>query len=350
MRYYLYPFALLYGMVVIIRNILYDYGIFKSKSFRLPVISVGNISVGGTGKTPHMEYLVRLLSPSNNVCTLSRGYGRKSKGFILGDLTHSASEIGDEPCQLKQKFPSILVAVDEKRRRGIQNVLRLHPATDVILLDDAFQHRAVDAGLKIVLTDYHRLFTTDRILPVGNLREPKSGFRRANILIVSKTPQVLSPIERRMITDSIKPETYQQLFFTYITYGEPVALFESCPAAPVKPSSALLVEGIANSYPLEDYLKRKLIHLDTLHYPDHYQYKLKDVQKIRDDFTNIVGRNKVIFTTEKDAMRLKTAEFSAVFHGLPIYYIPIEVRFHGDEQNEFDNLILGYVEENKRYG
>ena len=348
MRYFLYPLALLYGFVIIVRNFMYDYGLLPTKLFDLPVISVGNLSAGGTGKTPHIEYLIRLLRPSFKVCTLSRGYGRKTTGFILADVMHNATQIGDEPRQFRQKFPDIAVAVDEKRKRGIQLVLKQQPDTDVFLLDDAFQHRAVEAGLNIVLTDYHRLFTKDHILPVGYLREPRSGIRRANIIIVTKTPQVLSPIERRMITDSINPENRQHLFFTYISYGEPVALFPMYEGMHGHPSSGLLFEGIANPYPLIDYLNRKLTHLECMHFPDHYQFKRKDLERVKENFSNIVGKNKVIYTTEKDAMRLGNHEFIECLSGLPVFYIPIQVHFHGNEQIEFNNLIIDYVRENKR--
>lgn len=347
-RYYLMPLAWIYGLLVWLRNLLYDYSILRSRKYNLPVICVGNVAAGGTGKTPHTEYLIRLLGAGKGIATLSRGYGRLSRGFVLAGIEHTSHDIGDEPRQFRQKFSNISVAVDENRRRGIMQLMELNRELEIVLLDDAFQHRAVQAGFSIVVTDYHRLYSGDVLLPAGYLRESRRGVERADVIIVSKCPAVLSPIERRMLTDDLKPQPHQHLFFTYLHYSSPVCLNLAFRDAFEKPTSALLFTGIANPYPLEDFLKRKLVYLETLHFPDHYEFKEKDIRRIREIFASIVGKNKVIYTTEKDIMRLDKPGLRELIDDLPVFYVPVEVVFHGDDKEEFDKLILDYVRENKR--
>ncbi len=343
----LMPFSLLYGIIALIRNKFFDWGIIPSRSFGIPVISVGNLSVGGTGKTPHVEYLIRLLNKEFGVATLSRGYKRKTSGFILAGPGSSHQEIGDEPLQYAQKFDSIRVAVDENRAAGIAELQQRFSELDVILLDDAFQHRKVKPGRSILTTDFHNLYTDDFPLPSGTLREFRCGAKRADIIIVTKTPNVLSPITRRRITKELKPRVHQHLFFTYIRYGKITPLCEEHKdVVRDKYSSILMFSGIANSYPLVEHLKTMCNDLSALEFRDHHMYSLKDLEQIGRKFDDIFTKNKVIITTEKDAMRLKKkSEFQEILKKLAICYIPIEIHFHNGDNLIFDDLILEYVKE-----
>jgi tetraacyldisaccharide 4'-kinase len=344
-----YPLALLYAFIVMLRNKLFDWKILRSKKFSIPVISVGNLSYGGTGKTPQIEFLIRLFQEQFNICVLSRGYGRSSRGFILAGENHTAADIGDEPLQYFRKFKDITVAVDERRSRGITQVLKMKPETNLVLLDDAFQHRYVKPALSILLTDFHHLYMNDYPLPTGTLREFRSGARRADVIIVTKTPRIFSPILRREIAGQINPARHQKVFYSYIDYMDPVPLrvtgIEKNPAS--KYSYVLMLSGIANSYPLQDYLRNLCNELVVRDFPDHHKYTLQDVRSILDSYNNILSKDKVIFTTEKDAMRLEQEEFSELLAGLPVYYIPIRVKFHHCDDARFDKFIHSYVERNK---
>jgi tetraacyldisaccharide 4'-kinase len=345
----LFPFSVCYGMITWLRNLLFDIRILRSERFDLPVIGVGNLSTGGTGKTPQIEYLIRLLSPGSFLATLSRGYGRKSEGFIIGSKRSQAKFIGDEPLQYAKKFPEVKVAVDEKRRRGIRLLLQKYPNLDIILLDDAFQHRYVKPGFNILLTSYHNLYTEDFLLPSGRLREPRSGADRADVIIVTKTPKIFSPITRRRIVEDIAPHADQSVFFTCIKYDAPVPVYESSGAGyPAVVSKILLFTGIANDYPLREHLQRMCSELVAIKFPDHHPYNPKDLDKIIKAYHDMPTQKKVIITTEKDAMRLKIPELSTILKGLPLFYIPIEIGFQGSDKEKFNNLILQYVEKSKR--
>jgi tetraacyldisaccharide 4'-kinase len=326
-----YPFSVVYGTAGLFRNKLFDLNILKQKKFDLPVISVGNLSAGGTGKTPHIEYLIRLLmSRKRELCTLSRGYGRKTKGFFLATDKCSPKEIGDEPCQFVNKFPEIRVAVDESRVNGIKKLLGLSPPAKMILLDDAFQHRYVKPGLSVLLTDYFQPYYKDHVLPSGMLREFRTGANRADIIIVTKCPPVLSPITRKAIIEKIRPQANQHIYFSFLKYGGLVPLYPENSLVITEERkfyAILLLAGIANTYPLEEHLKRSCIELELLKFPDHHTYSKAEILKMRETFCNIVGKNKIIVTTEKDYMRLAQDEFKEVLKGLPIYYQPIEVEF-----------------------
>ena len=350
LRLILYPISLLYGLITMIRNKFFDKNILKSNSFKVPVISVGNLTMGGTGKSPHVEYLIRLLGNDYNVTTLSRGYKRKTKGFILADENTSAGEIGDEPFQFKSKFENIQVAVDEKRVHGIEKILELKPDTDVVLLDDAFQHRYVKPGLSILLTDFHNLYNQDYIVPSGSLREFASGANRADIIVVTKCAKVLSPLTRTRINAELKPQPHQKLYFSYIEHGDFTAIpgLKFIPEIKKKYSTILLVAGIANSYPLEFYLKNRCIDLEILKFPDHHQYTKKDITRIVETYDSILSQKKVIVTTEKDAMRLMNPEFVKMLKHFPVCYVPIEMKFHKEDKIKFDNQIISYVKENSR--
>jgi len=345
--FFLYPIALIYGMINFFRNKCYDWGILKKTAFNFPVISVGNLSMGGSGKTPHVEYLVRLLKNYFKIATLSRGYGRKSKGFLVASLKSDSREIGDEPVQFIQKFQDIVVAVDENRVHGIRQIKNKFPKTEVIILDDAFQHRAVTPGLNILLTDFHNLYPEDYPFPTGRLREFRIGAKRADIIIVTKTPAILSPITVRRIEGLIKPKSWQKLYFSYIKYGLLTLMPGSkAPEIPEKFNTVLLFAGIANIYPLEEHVRALTNHLEILHFSDHHDYTLKDFEKIRDKFETIYTRNKIIITTEKDAMRLCLPEVPEFINDLPIYYIPIEIKIHKDFRKDFNDQIINYVTEN----
>lgn len=342
-----YPFALLYGVILFFRNKFYDWGILKSHEFDFPVISVGNLSMGGTGKTPHIESLISLLKKDYQIAVVSRGYKRKTKGFRLADENSDFRDIGDEPLQIHRKFEDVLVAVDEKRNRGINKVMEIAPETDLVLLDDAFQHRAVKPGLSILLTDFHNLYPDDYLFPAGTLREFRRGARRADIIVVSKTAKVLSPITVRRIIGLINPRPHQQVYFSYISYGNLKPLSGSEIIAPTgKINSVLLFAGIANIYPLKEYVLLMTNHLDTLKFNDHHEYSLKDYKKIRAAFDNIFTKNKIIITTEKDAMRIAVPKIPDELAGLPIFYIPITAKMHKEFRTDFNNQIKTYVREN----
>jgi tetraacyldisaccharide 4'-kinase len=344
LRILVFPLAILYGIITWLRNKLYDIGFFSSTSFDLPVISVGNLSVGGTGKTPHIEYLIRLLSKKNFIATLSRGYGRSSPGFIIATENSTSTEIGDEPLQFKKKFgDKVIVAVDRKRVHGIKKLIQLQPSPSVILLDDAFQHRAVTPSISIMLSDYSHIYLDDNMLPTGTLREFKSGVKRADIIVITKTPAGFSPLERKRLIKEIIPRPYQRIYFSYIAYGDPLPV-NAANADTIeldKETSAVLITGIANPSPLEEHLSKKLKDLVTLRFPDHHEYSAADLEKLQKIFDNIAAGKKIILTTEKDAMRL-----SERLSGLPLFYIPIEVRFHDRDGEDFDKQILDHVRAN----
>lgn len=229
LRILLLPFSLIYGLIVGVRNYFFNNGLLKSVEFKIPVISVGNLSAGGTGKTPHVEYLIRLLKDHFKIAVVSRGYLRKTRGFVLTDINSTVSMVGDEPMQYINKFKNLLVAVDENRNHGIQKLMTSHTELDAVILDDAFQHRYVKPGLSILLTDFHSLYSKDFLLPVGRLRESKKGAKRADIIIVTKTDPVFSPLSKRAVLEQLKPQPHQKVFFSYVTYGLPIPVFAELP-------------------------------------------------------------------------------------------------------------------------
>lgn len=333
LRKILFPFAILYGFITSIRNFLYDKGILKSYSFGVPVIVVGNLSVGGTGKTPQIEYLIRLLSPKYKVATLSRGYKRQSKGFILANSNSNAEILGDEPFQFYTKFKNIQVAVDADRKNGIERLLSQTEKPDIFLLDDAFQHRKVKAGLYILLTSYGDLFSDDFMLPTGNLRESCSGAKRANVIIVTKCPATLSldekaKIKRLLLNDKVED---QQLYFSYIDYDEFIySEDKSIKVTEIKNVDKLLLAGIAKPNPFFAYLQKE--NDEKLIFQDHHHFTEKDINEIK-----YKSQNKIIITTEKDFVRLKGS--------IPeekLFYLPIRSSFLSESEN-FDKTILNYV-------
>jgi tetraacyldisaccharide 4'-kinase len=331
-------------------------GLFPSAEVEIPTISVGNLTMGGTGKTPHIEYLIRILKPEFYIATLSRGYGRKTKGYVLSDTQSTASDIGDEPLQFKKKFSGLRVAVDGNRVRGIKLLLKEYPSLQAILLDDAFQHRAVKPGLSIVLSDFSKLYLNDHMVPTGTLREFRSGIERADIIIVTKCPEILLPIERKRLLNEIAPKPHQRVYFSYIRYGDliPVIGDGNNPLSKEfyfeRNFSIALLTGIANTKPLEYYLKNKVKNIVPMKYKDHHHFTADDLKAIQKIFNNIASANKIILTTEKDAMRLKSPEYAESVKNLPLFYIPIEIDFHNKDKEEFNEQILHYVRANQRYG
>ncbi|WDF62787.1 tetraacyldisaccharide 4'-kinase [Flavobacterium sp. KACC 22763] len=334
LRKILFPFAILYGFITSIRNFFFDKGILKSTSFDLPVIAVGNLSVGGTGKTPQIEYLIRLLSDKYKVATLSRGYKRKSEGFVLANENSNAEILGDEPFQFYQKFPNVMVAVDANRTNGIQQLLSQNGKPEIILLDDAYQHRKVKAGFYILLTSYGDLYSDDFMLPTGNLRESRSGAERASIVVVTKCPKILTEEEQTEIRLKLKLKTAQQVFFTFIDYDMVVyGKSEKNAVSDIKSEPKLLLAGIAKPKPFFDYLKNESD--ECLTFPDHHHFSDADLDSIK-----IKANGRKIITTEKDYVRLKDSELVD-----QLYYLPIKSSFINHQQ-DFDTTILEYVKEN----
>ena len=350
----LLPLSWLYGLGVKFRNMLFEMNVLKSKSYAVPVISVGNITVGGTGKTPHVEYLIRLLQDKFSLAMLSRGYKRKSKGFVLATQETPMQMIGDEPYQMKQKYPEVTVAVDNKRTRGIEKLIHDEQTkeTDVILLDDAFQHRYVKPGVNILLVDYHRLIIYDKLLPAGRLREPLRGKDRADIVIVTKCPKDLKPMDYRVLTKQMNLYPYQQLFFTTLDYEPlrkvfPSKVNQSLVLDDLKDHHVLLVTGIASPKQLYYDVKPYVLTVDTLNYGDHHAFKHKDILQINETFAKIPSP-KIIITTEKDMVRLETTEGLSDDVKENLYALPISISFMLEGQATFNENIINYVRKNSR--
>lgn len=328
-RLFLLPFAVLYAGVALLRNKLYDWGIFTSVQFNIPVISIGNLSAGGTGKTPHIEYLIKqLLQQQLTVATLSRGYKRRTSGFLLASAQSNALQIGDEPLQLKTKFPDVTVAVGENRAAAIRQIMAQQPNVAVILLDDAFQHRRVKPGLSILLTDYHHLFTQDLPLPAGRLREPACGYRRAQVIVVTKCPPQLTAAQQQAIITEINPLPHQAIFFSYLTYGNPHHISHPAQQTTLNRQTAvLLVCAIANPQPLLQYVQARAGYTETLFFADHHYFTPANLEQTSQKFHQLPATNKIILTTEKDAMRWLLLTAEPALHNLPLYYMPVNVAF-----------------------
>ncbi len=355
-RKWLYPIAALYGLGVSIRNHLFDWGILPSRSFDVPVINIGNITVGGTGKTPHTEYLIRLLQSRYQVAVLSRGYKRQSRGFVLASADTPMTRIGDEPYQMKQKFPHVHIAVDTDRCHGLVQLCKpsINPEVEVVLLDDAYQHRYVKPGINILLVDYHRMIGEDALLPAGRLREPESGKQRANVVIVTKCPRDIKPMDYRIISKQMDLYPYQKLYFSTLSYGAltPLSNDGSRPKRPLenigKREKVLLLTGIASPEQLILDLQSHGIDFDVLSFPDHHAFSAKDMATIKQRFDQLGDKPKCIITTEKDATRLANHPNLDESLKSSIYVLPIEIEFLQDQQESFNEYILGYVKANSR--
>ncbi len=336
----LWPFSLIYGAVTDLRNYLYSKGVFKVTRFDFPVIAVGNLTVGGTGKTPHVEYLIRLLA-GYKLATLSRGYKRKTQGFILADAQSTAAQIGDEPFQYHRDYPAVTVAVSEKRVEGIQKLKQQLPNVAAVILDDAMQHRAVKPSLLIMLTDFNRPFFKDFILPAGLLRESRLGAERADIVVVSKCPPKLSASERDKYISKIKKYTLTDtpIYFSTFRYGEPVSIGNDNALQ----KNVILLTGIANPLPLQQYLTGNGYQiLKSFIFPDHHTYTIQDLHNVKNYIEGLNAKQVSVITTSKDAVKLTDDSLKGITKELPIFYLPIEVEFLNDA-GLFDKSVLEHV-------
>ncbi len=347
LRLVLLPFSALYGLIILIRNKLYDTGLFKSTAFDLPVICVGNLAVGGSGKTPVTEYLVRLLE-GRRIAILSRGYGRKTRGFILADETANADTIGDEPMQYYCKFPQVSVAVCEDRVKGINHLKDSH---DVILLDDAFQHRAVRPGFSILLFEYQKLLRTQFLLPAGNLREYFSAYKRADLILVTKAPAESDAAARQVCLLHFDIGCRSELFFSHLAYQKMKHVFNDAsldPEAISRDTVVYLLTGIANPGPIYSQLKKQVKQVKHYDHPDHHQFSPKDIQQVLGDYRRDLSERKLIITTEKDAQRLVDDALKALLLDLPVFYWPIKIAMDAADKDSFDSKILKYVSDTTR--
>lgn len=352
-----YPLSLLYGFITYVRNKMFDFNILSSHEFEIPVISVGNITVGGTGKTPHIEYLISLLKDEFNIATLSRGYKRKTRGFVEAAGESTAQQVGDEPLQIKRKYPETTVAVNSSRVEGINELLKKDDKLNAVLLDDAFQHRHVKPGMSILLIDYNRPITRDHMLPYGRLRESAYERKRANIILITKCPEKMKPIERRIIRKELNLFPYQTLHFTSLTYGPLLGVF---PEAADKRSREeykklkpwiLLITGIASPRLFKRHVRGISTRIQEMNYPDHHAFSDKDIIEITEKFNKMGGdeHEKIVITTEKDAMRLKQFEKLDERIKKSLYYIPVKIKFLDNEESIFNKHIINYVRNNKTY-
>ncbi len=331
-RILLFPISIIYGFITFIRNKFYDNGILRSTSFNLSIICIGNLSVGGTGKTPHTEYITRLLKDNFKLAILSRGYGRKSKGYILANDIVNSNDIGDEPMQFYTKFgKEVSVSVCESRVEGVQNLIKdINP--EIVVLDDAYQHRAIKAGLYVLLSSYNDLFFDDYLLPTGNLREYRRGVNRANIIVVTKSPVNLSQSEKEIVTKKMRKYTDAEIYFSTIVYDNNIFGKKMLRLDFIKDQEVVLLTGIANPKSMIEYLKGRLTITEHLSYDDHYNFTEKDIEIIKKK-----SNDRLILTTEKDYMRLK--QFDGIYHQL--YYLPIKIKI--DRHEHFDNNILNFI-------
>ncbi len=342
-RMLLLPFSLIYGLIIYIRNWMFDLNVLKSASFNLPLICIGNLAAGGTGKSPMVEFLITKLKGEFRIAVLSRGYKRKTSGYTLADAHSTALEIGDEPMQFYNKFPDVVVAVGEERVVAIPQLLHDKPDTRVILLDDAFQHRAVRAGYNILLTDYNNLYTRDWFLPTGDLRDQQKSSRRADIIVVTKCPPDISLAEKNQLVREVHPRAHQHLFFSAIQYGQPYHVITKEPWTPVKNSEVLLVTGIANPGSLKKHLEELFNGYEELAFSDHHIFTIDDLKWIFKKFNQLPENGRILLTTEKDAVRLQ--KFSQQLRGLPFYVMPIQSVFLFNEENQFTRLITTFIQE-----
>jgi tetraacyldisaccharide 4'-kinase len=342
----LFPMSILYGLAVFIRNLLFDAGVLKSARFKVPVISVGNLTVGGTGKTPHVEYLLNRLKSRFKIAVLSRGYKRRTKGFRVAGTRSNIREMGDEPMQVKYKFPDVIVAVDNRRVHGMERLMEKFPGLEAVILDDAFQHRYIHPTLSIMLVDHERPVFRDFLIPLGNLRECRRNINRADVVIVTKSPAYMTNEQRDIFITRLHIHRGQPVFFTGYQYGIPVAVFggkaQDADWNSIKKDNpaVLLVTGIANNKPLKEYLLQYTSNLTELRFSDHHFYSAADILAIEKRFTELPAERKVIFTTEKDAAKLREMPGECQNIGVFMFYIPIEVKFLDNGEREFGEMVM----------
>lgn len=340
-RILLFPFAILYGLILRIRNFMYDQHWLKSTSFNLPIINVGNLSVGGTGKSPMVDYLVNMLKQQYRLGTISRGYKRRSEGYLLANETTTAVEIGDEPMQFHLRHPDIAVAVGEERIVAVPQLLYDRPETQLIILDDAFQHRAITPGFNILLTDYSNLYTRDFYLPTGDLRDNLSSAARAQIIIVTKCPRDLGETEKQQIIQELKPLPHQTVLFTCIHYGRLYHIVRQSPSDLSKEAEILLVCGIANPAPLTTFIEENSSSYEAMFFNDHHIFSIDDLKDIYHRYENMRGPGKLMVTTEKDAVRL--VKFRHELRDMPMYVLPISIHFLFEGEKVFQALITNFI-------
>jgi len=351
----LYPISILYSFGVDFRHFLYDIGVFKRYSYRLPIICVGNLNVGGTGKTPMVEYLINFLKENFNISIISRGYKRESKGFREVFLYNKVEEVGDEPLQIKNKFPDIQVIVCEKRRYAIERVINnKKDKPQIIIMDDGFQHLEVKPNINIIMIDYRNPIYKDFPLPFGTLREKIKYLIDSHIIVVNNAPKDLKPLERRFFISRLNLYNYHKCYFSHIKYKKPIPLFPEYTNVlkynfTKMKYNILLVTGIANPTNLINYIKEFSEEIIPLIYPDHHYFSHKDFETIYEKFNSFIEPNKIIITTEKDAIRIKNSKFVGLIKNLPLFYIPIELEIGFDEEEDFKNQILDYVRKNLSY-
>ena len=338
------PFSLLYGVIIGARNVLYQTGILRSSKFSVPVIGVGNLSMGGSGKTPHVEYMIRLLQPYMNVGTLSRGYMRKTSGYMEVLPEHNVTLTGDEALQYKLKYPDVIVSVAEQRAIGIPLMIGDHPDLQTIILDDAFQHLSVTPALNILITDYKFPFFKDHLLPSGRLREWRVAYKRAKIIIVSKCPQELTLEEKKQWIKDIDPTPDQKVFFSYYEYGDPYYMYDSKKRIKLdQEMNAVLISGIAKPIYLEEYLESQINYVNVHAYEDHHDFKPHEVSLIDRALQELPADNRIVITTEKDSTRLNMHREFLQEKKVPIFILPIQVKFHELNDESFDDFIKGFL-------
>ncbi len=352
--YIFWPLTIWYAIGVAVRNLFYSLGLLKQEAPHITTIGVGNLCTGGTGKTPHVEYMVRLLSDSFSTAVLSRGYKRRTKGFCADDGSHDVAVLGDEPAMMAAKYPQLQVAVCEKRVEGVRRLMAqermegegdesrpVSAAPEIIILDDVFQHRSIKPNINILLTEYRHPYYNDHILPYGDLREFRNGRNRAGIVVVTKCPAVLNPIDRHNIMHDLRLQNYQKMFFSYLKYGPIVGLDGRETVFDLRKMDCVLaLTGIAHPEPMIEELRRSC-KVQHMAFPDHHRYTKSDIVRLRETFDALKGDRKIILTTEKDAIRLR-----GIVDGLPVYVLPIEVAFHKEQDQDFDQVILSMVREN----
>jgi len=350
-RYIAYPFSILYGIIATVRNLLFDISILRSTKFPLWVITVGNLSAGGTGKSPHVEYIARLMEKLtknyenldltyNRIAILSRGYGRANKGFLLVNNSSNAREIGDEPLQLKRRLKDVSVGVDENRVDGINSLMTINPQIKMVLLDDAYQHRYVKPDLSVLLTNYNVPFYNDTMLPTGMLREPRRGYKRAKFIIVSSTPINITDTEKKLIVEKINPKSSQKVFFSSIYYESLLPVYKGDYPTPLidKNYTVLLLTGIANTHSIYNHLAEIARDVVPVSFRDHHTFQSSDIAKVIKAYNAISNPNKIIITTEKDSMRLQLGELKKDFGTVPLFYLPIRVKVH--EEKDFEEALI----------
>ena len=341
----LFPLTMWYAVGIWFRNLLFSLGVKKQVAPSVTTIGVGNLCAGGAGKTPMAEYLLRLLSGQFETAFLSRGYHRKTSGFVLDDGSHSPSRLGDEPAMIGQKFPKLTVAVCAKRVAGVRHLMERDMPPQVIVLDDVFQHRYIKPTINILLTEYDKPYFKDMIMPYGDLREFRSAYRRANIIIVTKAPEHINPIDRHNFITRLKLKSYQKVFFSNIHYLNPLPLMGTAELPLNTIDHVLAVTGIAHPESMLQYVAT-LCNVTPMQFADHHRYTVSDIKRIRKAFEQMQGSRKLILTTEKDAVRFRELANTDILAGLPIYYLPIEVCIHPASDNDFDHSIVSVVHEN----